>query len=236
MNLKFLSFLGVLMLVGSLFTSSVNAKSENAKKSLVALGDSITYGYNLDNNNHPSKAAFPSVMGRQMDTRVRNLGVEGWPTHQLLMALKEDEKFRQAVRHADVVTLNIGSNDFLHGLLASIENPDIWPGVTTNMLKNIGDIMTEIQALTDAKIVVYNIFNPFPADSGVHAYVDYLLPPINEGIKKIALGSGENVVFADAYEAFGNDQAIYIIQDDNHPTALGHELLAKIGFEALNFK
>ncbi|MGE6258073.1 SGNH/GDSL hydrolase family protein [Heyndrickxia sporothermodurans] len=234
MRKKFISIIAILMLVSSLFTSSAFAKSGHAKKSLVALGDSITFGYNLDeNNDHPSKVAFPSIIGKDTDMRVRNLGVPGWSTEQLLNALRNDDKFRQAVRHADIITLNIGSNDFLQGLLASIENPDVLPGILENMVENISSIISEIQSLSDAKIVVYNIFNPFPTESGVHAYVDYILPPVNSDIYSVIQSSNGDVFLADAYSAIGDDQSIYIIKDDNHPTDLGHKILAEIAIKAL---
>jgi lysophospholipase L1-like esterase len=117
--------LAVFLFSGTIFLPSVSAKSEPSKKSLVALGDSISFGYNLGNNHHPSQAAFPFVMGKETKMRVRNLGVPGWGTDQLLTAIQQDEKVRQAVRHADVVTLEIGSTDFLQGMLAGRGDPEI---------------------------------------------------------------------------------------------------------------
>lgn len=228
-----MTILAAFMLLGSVFTPVATAKNENAKQSLVALGDSITFGYNLGNNQHPSKDAFPAIMGKEADMRVRNLGMSGWGTEQLLTALKHDEKFRQAVRHADVVTLEIGSTDFLQGLLASNGDPEVLQGFIDTMLQNLDAIISEIQSLTNAKIIVYNIFNPFQVNQPVHGLVDYLLPPVNSGIEDVVQSSGGNIAYADADGAFGDDQAIYVIQGDNHPTALGHEVLAEIGLETL---
>lgn len=234
---KLMLWLGVFMLVGSLFTSTTEAKSVNAKKSLVALGDSITYGYNLGNNNHPSTLAYPSIIGQKTDMRVRNLGVPGMSSGQLLNALRTDNALRNAVKHADVVSLNIGTNDFLQGLLAGNGDPNVLKGYIDPMLQNLGDIVKEIRSLTDAKIIAYNIFNPFQlGDDGLHYYVDYLLSPINSSIRNVFSNSGDNVVFADAFDAFEEKQDIYILPEDNHPTPLGHEILAKIGLESLGLQ
>ena len=67
----------------------------------------------------------------------------------------------------------------------------------------------------------------------MHALVDYLLPPANTGIQDVVERSGSRVEMADAYRAFGDDQDIYVIQGDTHPTARGHEVLAEIGLDAL---
>ncbi|MEK5393288.1 GDSL-type esterase/lipase family protein [Margalitia sp. FSL K6-0131] len=237
MKTKLMVWLGVLMLVGSLFTTTGEAKSVNAKKSFVALGDSITYGYNLDNNNHPSNLAYPSIIAQNTDMRLRNLGVPGMSSGQLLNALRTDNAFRNAVKHADVVSLNIGTNDFLQGLLAGNGDPDVLQTYIDPMLQNLGDIVNEIRSLTDAKIIAYNIFNPFQlGDDGLHYYVDYLLSPINTSIQDVISNTGNNVVFADAFNAFEEKQDRYILPEDNHPTPLGHEILAKIGLEALGLQ
>lgn len=122
---KLLTTISALTLVGTMFSTAAMAKSENAKKSLVALGDSITFGYNLGvNNEHPSKFAFPYIIGQDANLRVRDLGVPGWRTDHLFFSIKNDDTYRDAVRHANYVTLDIGSNDLLQALKASNGDAD----------------------------------------------------------------------------------------------------------------
>jgi hypothetical protein len=70
-----------LLPVNTLAKWPVSKAADHGKGALVALGDSISFGYNLENNNHHvSRDAFPSLMGEEADLRVRNLGEPGWTT------------------------------------------------------------------------------------------------------------------------------------------------------------
>jgi hypothetical protein len=98
------------------------------------------------------------------------------------------------------------------------------------MLQNLNVIIPEIQSLADAKIVVYNIYNPFAFN------LEELLLPVNSEIQAIVEHSGGDIALADAYGAFKGYQSIYLIQGDNHPTVPGHEVLAEIGLKALGLE
>ena len=217
----------------------------HGKDSLVALGDSIPFGYNLgENNDHPAKVAFPYLIGDEADLRVRNLGVPGWQTHDLLDALDGNKKFRQAVRHADYVTLNIGNNDFLEILRAanaeSDGDPDLFQQLiaqklaTNDAFDNLAASIHEIHSLTDAPIVLYNIYNPFQLNDPLHQVSDQFLPQINAAFAEAA-DAFSDVEVADAYSAFGDSQAEYVLPQDIHPTVAGQEVLAEIGLESLCF-
>ena len=237
MRKKLLATLTAVALAGSLFTSATMAKSTNAKESLVALGDSIPFGYNLGvNNQHPSKDAFPFLIENDgKDFRVNNLGVPGWRSDQLLNALENDQKFRQAVRHADTITLSIGSNDLLQGLSKGDLNVAAIQVAAAKMLANLKTTITEIRSLTDAPIVVYNIYNPFQLDDPLHGLGATLLPGINTQISAV-VGSfmDSTISVANAFTAFGTNQEIYVIQGDIHPTLAGQEVLANLAEEALD--
>lgn len=226
-------------------TALADRNHDHGKDSLVALGDSIPFGYNLgDNNDHPAKIAFPYLIGDEADLRVRNLGVPGWQTHDLLAALDGNKKFRQAVRHADYVTINIGNNDFLEILRAanaeSGGNPALFQQLikqklaTSDAFDNLAMSIHEIRSLTDSPIVLYNIYNPFQLNDPLHQVSDQFLPQINAAFAEIA-DSFNDVELADAYSAFGDNQAEYVIPQDIHPTAAGQEALAEIGLEAFCF-
>jgi hypothetical protein len=59
---KLLYLFFVVLLLSMVFSHAVFAKS---KQSLVALGDSITFGWNLSpTNDHPSDKAFPDTLPR----------------------------------------------------------------------------------------------------------------------------------------------------------------------------
>ncbi|MFZ3580175.1 GDSL-type esterase/lipase family protein, partial [Virgibacillus sp. DJP39] len=190
MTSKILKALAFVLILSVIFSSTSNAKSNNGKESLVALGDSIPFGYNLGQTNHnPAKVAYPYLIGDDGDLRVRNLGVPGWQTDQLLTALKTDQKYRQALKHADYVVLTIGNNDLLEILesasLESGQNPGLFQKLlqqkllTSKVFLNIGEIIAETRTLTDAPIVMYNVYNPFQLGDPLHGVASGILPLIN---------------------------------------------------------
>ncbi|MBB5181117.1 lysophospholipase L1-like esterase [Planomicrobium koreense] len=232
-----------ILLVSSLTAPAAFAKNDNAKESLVALGDSIPFGFNLgQNNQNPAKTSYPYLIGEDGDLRVRNLGISGWQSAQLLDALETDQKYRQALDHADYVSVTIGSNDLLSILRAaaaeSAGNQLLFQQLlqqklsTSDVFTNIGETIEEIRSLTDAPIVLYNVYNPFQLNDPLHYVADAVLPQINLGFIGLAF-SYSDVYVADAYSAFGNDQAEYVIQGDIHPTNAGQAVLAGIGLDAL---
>lgn len=234
------------LLAASLMSPTAFAKSDQAKESFVALGDSIPFGYNLgQNNKNPSKAAYPYLIGAEEDLRVRNLGVPGWQSDQLLDALEEEQKYRQAVSHADYVAITIGNNDLLQILreagAESAGNPALFQQLLVQKLQaddvfaNIAAAIAETRSLTDAPIVLYNVYNPFQLNDSLHYVADAILPMINQTFTALA-ASSENVFLADANSAFGNNQAAYVIAGDIHPTAAGQQVLADIGSLALGFE
>ena len=234
MKKKLMTTLSVALMAGAFFSGAVSAKGENSKKSLTALGDSITFGYNLERHNHRvSKDAFPFVLGDYANLRVRDLGVGGWTTQDLLNALEKNEKFRQAVAHADYITLDIGSND----LLQAFSDNNVTPDEVQSVLENIRNIILEVRELSDAPVVVYNFYNPFQLNDPRHAIGNVLLSQmVNPQIKSLVQALNQetgNIVLADAFTAFGENQAKYVFPNDIHPTIEGQKVLAEIGFEAL---
>lgn len=240
---KLVKILAGALIALSLGSSSALADYDHRKESLVALEDSIPFGYNLgDRNDHPAKASFPYLIGDEADLRVRNLGVPGWQTHDLLAALDTNKKFRQAVRHADYVTLNIGNNDFLETLrTANAESggdPELFQQLirqklaSSDAFDNLAAILQELRSLTDSPIVLYTIYNPFQLTDQFHQLSDLYLPQINASFAEIA-DSFSDISLADADQAFGDDQAEYVILQDIHPTVAGQSALAEIGLEAL---
>lgn len=278
MRKKFGISLTAVALASSLIASTSMAKENNGhaygKIDLVGLGDSITAGYGVGSNN-----AFPNLIGSDEQLDVRNLGISGLTSEKLLTAIRSDKNFRQSIKHADYITLDIGSNDLLAPILPILEafkkdgtlvqfNPDVLRaqvGVQAGKFAlNLPLIIEEIEALTDAPIVVYNIYNPIPLLQnndelqylltmkgynpiqitaighyllGLHTFADSLLSSVNYGIGSVVnkySNQGGNVYLADAYGTFSG-QPGYILPFDIHPTVEGQEALAHIGAEKFSF-
>lgn len=233
--------------------SSFAANERKPHHSLVALGDSITYGYNLgENNDAPSKYAFPSLIGTQLKKNVENLGVPGWTSDDLLQALKT-EKFQTSIKKAKIITLNIGSNDILrlasqYGLLnpenaqkpiqLTPEQQQGFQQATQKFSENLPIIIKNIKQLApSSKIVLYNLYNPFPsASTYLHPFSETIIGALNT-----IISSNTNkfrLPLADAHSAFDEKQytLVRLAQNDVHPTMEGQKVLAELGEQILKKK
>ena len=75
---KLIKLIVAVMVVSMMTSPATFAKSDNAKESLVSVGDSIPFGFNLgQTNKNPAKTSYPYLIGKLSDLRVRNLGVPG---------------------------------------------------------------------------------------------------------------------------------------------------------------
>ncbi|MGM0899467.1 MAG: SGNH/GDSL hydrolase family protein [Bacillota bacterium] len=241
-----IKIIAAVLLVSMLASPTAFAKSDNAKESLVAVGDSIPFGFNLgQTNQNPAKTSYPYVIGQLSDLRVRNLGVPGWQSDELLTALQSSQKYRQAIIHSDYVAVTIGSNDLLEILRSAAAesggNQDLFQQLlqqklaTSDVFTNIAATLAEIRSLTDAPIVLYNVYNPFQLDDPLHYVADAVLPPINTTFAALSFSTSD-VTLADAYSAFGNNQATYVLPGDIHPTEAGQAKLAEIGLQAFGLE
>ena len=221
-----------------------NDHDDRGKDSVVALGDSVPFGYSpYSNNERPAKYAYPYLIGDKADLKVTNLAVPGWQTDDLLAALETNKKFRKAVKRADYVTVQIGGNDFLEVLRAAYAesqgNNELFHKLlqqklaSSDAFADLSQIIGEIRSLTNAKIVLYNLYNPFQVNDPFHHVANLYLPQLNAVYKGLA-DSDKNVKLADTYNAFGDNQAKYVFPGDIHPTKAGHVKLAKIGLRALS--
>jgi lysophospholipase L1-like esterase len=234
----------IVSVLSSQVTLAAPANNGQAKQSIVSLGDSITFGWNLDGtgkNTHVSKEAFPAIVASEEHFRIRNLGV-GDDTSSDLLNLLQTEKYREAIRHADYISVDIGSNDFLQGAKPVINRlltiPNYQPtstdyalikDITTRMGMNLAVIIKEIRSLTDAPIVLYTLYNPF---AGYDVQAGGLLQGANDIIK--SYDADPSIVVADAFKAFIGKQDKLILPGDVHPNTEGQEVLAQLALDALD--
>ncbi|WP_062306365.1 SGNH/GDSL hydrolase family protein [Alicyclobacillus sendaiensis] len=216
---------------------------------LVALGDSITFGYHLGNHHEPSPLAFPYLLAKKEGWRAVDLGVPGWTSGDLLRALRTNAAMRADVAAAQVITVDIGSNDLLLPALAMLPKGADWARVTptssqaatlaSKLAQGIQDIRSNLASILRllhqdnprATVVVYDLYNPFPAsDKWLHQTAESAIVAANVAIAADAVAVGDPV--ADAYDTL-TDPSADILPHDVHPTALGQRLLAEAGEQAL---
>ncbi|MCA0971254.1 GDSL-type esterase/lipase family protein [Halobacillus litoralis] len=202
------------------------------EKKLVAIGDSIPYGYHLPD---PEQQSFPALISKDKGWHLTNLSKPGITSEELLAKLNNDPQVIHSVQEADYIILYIGGNDLLNLLK---ENKDLdqldvgeVKGVITDLLDHVGRILIELNKKSDAKVLVYNLYNPYPKAG---PEVDVPLRYINEQYKTLSqfYQYVMDVQVVDAYSVF-HKRPEYMMTRDVHPTIIGHRALADLGLRAL---
>ena len=239
------------MAASSTTSTTTTSTAVTTPNSLVALGDSITFGYHLpgsDNLVTPSPEAFPYVLGKSeglTSANVLDTGVPGWTSTDLLNALKSNT-YAAKLKQAKIVTIDIGNNDLLHAAQrltsAALAGKPVVPmladklaleaglaAIKTNLPQIIAAVRA--QAGPNTPIVIYNMYNPFVNTTALGAIAESMVSAANHIIAEDAAQSGISV--AHAHAAFSGNQANYVLPMDVHPTAAGQDALATAGQDAL---
>ncbi|WP_409270200.1 SGNH/GDSL hydrolase family protein [Neobacillus sp. SCS-31] len=239
-----------ILLFGTIFAPTVAAANVGGKKlKIVSLGDSITYGWNLDQDrSKPSESAFPNLIGER-DHKVTNLSKPGWTSSQLLAEIEQNPEYADAIRKADIITLNIGSNDLLQttGIIDMVNgkipfNPAVISQKATlasmQLTVNLNTIIENIRSKTDAPVILYNLYNPYgydpsnPLATTLYGLGNQILNQVNKDVILRQAKTG-SILIADAFSAFDGKQAGYILPNDIHPNLDGQVVLAKLAEEQI---
>jgi lysophospholipase L1-like esterase len=202
----------------------------------VAIGDSIT-GTGVHAPEGWVKQ-FAAIAGAGL---VTNLAENGWTTGQLLFAVQYHARYRDALRSADLITVNAGMNEFFMGR-DIYSKGDCGGGDGMQCLRHMverfegwwTELIAEIRALAPAaRIIVLSLYHPLEAfdqhfgwDTAVRAH----LGQMNDVVE-----ATEGVEHVDLYEAFngadGRGDPIglgYILPDAIHATGVGHGVIAAL--------
>ncbi len=259
---RFLSLTLLVVLLTTHLTFSVEAAvpaTSSGTLNYTALGDSLAYGI-LDLSAGGYVPRYGSYV--QTDTissvSLTNLGQNGWTSAQLLNALRTNATFRTSIANSQVVTWDIGGNDFLRiinnykgGTCGGADNQDCLRANLAAFKANWSAVITEILALRSTNntiIRTMDIYNPFVKaekasdswanDGGLNDF-QVLKPYIDGANDYISITSAaNNIPCAKVYQAFngtnGDEDAGdkgYISPYDSsgvHPGELGHKVIADL--------
>jgi lysophospholipase L1-like esterase len=243
---KIFKLVTAFVLIMSLFSATAYAKgkpgSGTTEGPLVALGDSITFGYLLDGTEQRDivdDQAFPSLMASSLKLKLSNLGIVGLRSDELLVKINDVESgYETEISNAKYISLYIGANDIMQDVYFS--ETKTLNQAFADMKVNHNLIVEKIREITGAKIVIYNFYNPFHRTTdwlNYHTF-ELILPGYNAQLEQQGKHY-KNVVYADAYSAFSVwDHDTYLISTETHPKDIhpslkGHNKLAEIGVQAL---
>lgn len=224
------------------------------KPSLVALGDSITFGLFLDpDTTKPSTHAFPNyILGGGFD--VTNLSSPGWTSTKLLDEIKTNPSYLPVIAQADVITLNIGNNDLLQAADVSTlikDGQSLTPekiaeitqkieAASLQLASNFAQIMGAIRGVNhEAPILLYNAYNPYGAHieqifPNLHTMGEMIITNVNQRVIAPVAATVPGTFLVDAYSAYNGKQAAYVRAfPDVHPTIEGQKALASLADQVL---
>lgn len=213
----------------------------------VALGDSIAYGYGLEDREEQS---YVSLIRKHLEKKydsvfVSNFGCNGMRSDELLAILTDPEKelynkYRATIRHADIVTISIGSNDLLHLIKLDTDMEDLiangeemFDEACRDFRGNFPRIIKEILAINpDVKIYADNIYNPakgITAFASVYHVAEHYISLMNQ-----CFYDSEEYQLVDVKGCFDKERESMVNvswngrEIDPHPSAEGHEKIAEI--------
>jgi lysophospholipase L1-like esterase len=247
---KIISFFIIIVLVVLSLPCTQGETVEMDK--LLLLGDSIAYGYGIENNSDK----YGNIVAKDYDFELTNDAAVGDETSDLLKLINNDSEVQDDIKSADTIVVSIGGNDFL-GLrydstvtdLAEIISKGAESKVLVNMLdgvkKNIGLIHKGIRKLNEkAKLVLQTVYNPFQGKSDAFTtMLCQVVELIRKDFTQIYFDEAKDddyMAVADVESTFrnyynDNTNGAEIVQSDYvHPSVQGHRMIAQVVEEAID--
>ncbi len=246
---RILAVASLVVLITAQFAFPVNAAA-GGSVNYTALGDSLAYGI-LDLSRGGYVPRYASYVQADTGSTVllNNLGQNGWTSTQLLNALRTNTTFRNSLANSQVITFDIGGNDFLRainaykgGTCGGADNQDCLKTTAATFKANWSAIITEILSVRstgNTVIRTMDVYNPFVNAEKASGSFEMLKPLLDDANNYIAVTSAaNNIPCAKVYRAFngvnGDEDAGdkgYISPYDPsgvHPGELGHQVIADL--------
>jgi lysophospholipase L1-like esterase len=256
------AILAAIIIVQPVFPANASAA---AQLNYTALGDSLAFGIlDFSRGGYVPRYAGDVQSDAGSNVNLINLAQNGWTSARLLNALRTDGNFRNSVASSQVVTWDIGGNDFLRnmddyksGTCGGSDNQNCLRDAITTFKANWNAIIAEILSLRsngNTVIRTMDIYNPFvnaqkssdswAADGGLNDF-QVIKPYLDDANRHILTTTAANSIpCARVYRAFnganGDEDAGdkgYISAFDPsgvHPNDTGHRVIADL-FRALDY-
>ena len=194
MRKLFIVILLLLTIFSSLSTVTAHAEVNNEAKTVVAFGDSITYGYTVDGN------SYAKIYCDEKGYTLNNYAQVGMTSIQLLELLETDLDYSRATE----ILLWIGANDLLQtvtnfasekgidynnityedvklikSIASSSEFRTVMQSAVDSFAVNLENILNTIKQKNSGKIFVFTQYNPY---SGVNIVMPSTGESLNLGL------------------------------------------------------
>ena len=194
MRKLFIVFFLLLTIFSSLLSITAYAEVNNETKTIVAFGDSITYGYTVDGN------SYAKMYCDEKEYTLKNYAQVGMTSAQLLELLETDLDYSDAAE----ILLWIGANDLLQtvtdyaskkgidynnityedvmlikSIVSSSEFRTVMQSAVDSFAVNLENILSKIKQKSSDKILVFTQYNPY---SGVNIVMPSTGDSLNLGL------------------------------------------------------
>lgn len=204
----------------------------------VALGDSITFGYDAAEDRKRYVTELTRMLARQTRTCAYIHAKPGWTTSQLARSL--DRIPACILAEAGLITIMIGGNDliqtvpwFLDDVTEAVEK------LRARVHPQLVGLVRRVRKSSRARILLCTVYNPFPASGLAQRGVEEL----NALIRAVAVVEGCGVVPVDRYFSGREAEWVHGYQSGElndfrlrknpiHPNDHGHAQIARAIFEA----
>ncbi|WP_125590463.1 GDSL-type esterase/lipase family protein [Companilactobacillus jidongensis] len=242
-------------------TSNTNETEKVAKKkkkvipkktkiNIVAVGDSLTEGIG------DSKSVGGGYVTRlrkdvadkyKVKTNAYNYGVSGDTSNQIMTRIQNDDKMHKDLPNADIITVTVGGNDFMHLLQRKgidLTANDI-SNEQTQFDERLKQLLSDIRSYNkDAPIYLIGIYNPFSIylsniKDAKTAFINW-----NKGSAEVA-ATVNDTYFIDINNLYMSNKAMkavkkngvnpYLFKEDHfHPNGKGYDMMTAKVFEEVS--
>ncbi|MDN4525657.1 GDSL-type esterase/lipase family protein [Fictibacillus fluitans] len=213
------------------------AKDEGKDFTMLALGDSLSYGVGNSGNSGYVGNVEKRLEGQlNKEITVEDYGVPDDTSAQLLKRL-QSEQLKSSVSGAEMIFLNIGMNDYLNSLLTSKSRPKEGNQIIRKALltyqHNLKAAFQKIRRENPkARIYMVGIYNPFPNRTD-KLQESKLIHQWNRTAVEVA-SHQKNTTFVSVEDVFiGKNKKDYF-SDELHPNKKGYTLIGSEVYKHLN--
>ena len=211
-RVKFFLLVAVFSLLSGGCQTSVKLSAGRNERPIVCLGDSITSGWDISENNKDDKSrAFPAVIQKLADITVINAGVSGDTTTEALKRLEPDV----LAHNPQMVIILLGVNDFFSDFDFQITKENFCSMVS--VITAGGSKIFIVKFLSDDAIR-WNMFHKGKSETEQEYFIS------------------QYYEMYDCLHGMYNCEILYDILDDIlpdmtvdgiHPDAIGHEIIGE---------
>jgi len=209
----------------------------------VALGDTLTLGYQNNEGNVKSYADYVNDYLKEKNISekyIKDFSSETYRTTDLIRDIEDNKKIninnkeltlKNALIKADLVTLSIGANDIIYklglkGINNNIENVDEIYNYIDDILIDLEKLFILLREYCKEEIIIIGYYNPLANVSSEYARtLEPLFLYTNQKLN--ILCKKYNMHYVDIYTIFKENPEFIDYEESIYPLSSGYEAIAK---------